>query len=68
MIAPACGLKGVFAEAVEAFLGVLDRYSLAVMNERRAAAIPQAPSPRWSSARDPRTDRRRSYSTVPVTG
>jgi Rrf2 family nitric oxide-sensitive transcriptional repressor len=28
-IAPACGLKGVFREAQEAFLDVLDRYSLA---------------------------------------
>lgn len=28
VIAPVCGLKNVFAEALEAFLGVLDRYTL----------------------------------------
>ncbi len=28
-ITPVCGLKGVFAEALQAFLAVLDRYTLA---------------------------------------
>ena len=34
-IAPACGLTGVLAEAVRAFLAVLDRYSLADLVTRR---------------------------------
>nr|WP_286202740.1 Rrf2 family transcriptional regulator [Comamonas sp. JC664] len=33
-IAPACGLKGVLAEAREAFLSVLDRYTLADLLDR----------------------------------
>ena len=38
-LAPACGLKGVLAEAFAAFLGVLDRYSIADMVAR----------PQWAS-------------------
>lgn len=33
-IAPACGLKGVLYEAREAFLGVLDKYTLADVMKR----------------------------------
>lgn len=33
-IAPACGLKGVLGEAREAFLAVLDRYTLADLMDR----------------------------------
>lgn len=33
-IAPACGLKGVLFEAREAFLGVLDKYTLADVLQR----------------------------------
>ncbi|WP_164019873.1 RrF2 family transcriptional regulator [Pyxidicoccus trucidator] len=33
-IAPACGLKGVLAEAREAFLAILDRYTLADLVSR----------------------------------
>jgi Rrf2 family nitric oxide-sensitive transcriptional repressor len=33
-IAPACGLKGVLYEAREAFLGVLDKYTLADLTKR----------------------------------
>ena len=39
-LARACGLKGALAEAFGAFLGVLDRYSIADMVE----------NPRWASA------------------
>ncbi|WOK38107.1 Rrf2 family transcriptional regulator [Sphingomonas sp. C3-2] len=35
-IAPACGLTGILREAVGAFLGVLDRYTLADLLGRRA--------------------------------
>ncbi len=35
-IVPACGLKGALYEARQAFLGVLDRYSLADLVQRRA--------------------------------
>lgn len=36
VIAPACGLTGVLGEAVDAFLAVLDRYTLADLIARRA--------------------------------
>ena len=39
VVAPACGLKGVFSEATEAFLAVLDRYTLDIVDERRARAL-----------------------------
>ncbi|MEP9378777.1 Rrf2 family transcriptional regulator [Aquabacter sp. CN5-332] len=35
-IAPACGLTGVFAEAIQAFLGVLDRYAVADLLDQRS--------------------------------
>lgn len=35
VVAPACGVTGVLGEALEAFLGVLDRYTLADMLGRR---------------------------------
>lgn len=35
-IVPACGLRGVLQEAHQAFLAVLDRYSLADLVQRRA--------------------------------
>lgn len=40
-IAPACGLTGVLNEALGAFLGVLDRYSLAdlIVKRRRLVSI-----------------------------
>ena len=36
-IAPVCGLRGVLAEAVGAFYGVLDRHTLADLVENRSA-------------------------------
>lgn len=36
VIAPACGLQGVFGEALAAFLAVLDRYTLADLLTQRA--------------------------------
>lgn len=40
-ITPACHLKSVFAEALEAFFGVLDQYSLADLlpRQKKAALI-----------------------------
>jgi Rrf2 family nitric oxide-sensitive transcriptional repressor len=38
-ISPACGLAGVLAEARDAFLAVLDRYSLADIVQERSALI-----------------------------
>jgi Rrf2 family nitric oxide-sensitive transcriptional repressor len=35
-IAPACGLTGVLAEALRAFMAVLDRYTLADLIKKRA--------------------------------
>ncbi len=40
VIAPACGLTGLLDEAVEAFLGVLDRYSLADVLARKRDFFP----------------------------
>lgn len=37
LIAPACGLPGILAEATRAFLGVLDRYTVADLLGRRSA-------------------------------
>lgn len=37
VIAPACGLQGALNEALEAFLGVLDRYTLADLLASRGA-------------------------------
>ncbi len=37
LVAPACGMQGVLNEAVRAFLGVLDRYTLADMLAKREA-------------------------------
>ncbi len=36
LIAPACGLTGVLAEATRAFLAVLDKYTLAHLLDRRS--------------------------------
>lgn len=36
-ISPACRLKGIFAEALEAYLAVLDKYSLADITRNRRA-------------------------------
>ena len=36
VIAPACGLTGVLAEAMQAFLAVLDRYTLADVSRKRS--------------------------------
>jgi len=38
-ITPACKLRGMLAEALQAFLGVLDRYTLADIVEGRAAPL-----------------------------
>ena len=38
-ISPACGLAGVLADARDAFLAVLDRYSLADIVQERSALI-----------------------------
>jgi Rrf2 family nitric oxide-sensitive transcriptional repressor len=38
-ITPACKLRGMLAEALQAFLGVLDRYTLADIIEGRAAPL-----------------------------
>jgi Rrf2 family nitric oxide-sensitive transcriptional repressor len=35
-IVPACGLRGVLGEALQAFMAVLDRYTLADLVQRRA--------------------------------
>ena len=40
MIAPACRLKGVFGEALAAYMAVLDRYTLGDVMENRAALRP----------------------------
>lgn len=51
IIAPACGLTGVLAEALGAFLAVLDRYTLADISRRRGelaallGLIPAQPIP-----------------------
>lgn len=37
LIAPACGLPGILAEATRAFLGVLDKYTVADLLGRRSA-------------------------------
>ena len=39
LIAPACGLTGILKEALGAFLGVLDRYTLADLLDRRSDLI-----------------------------
>ncbi|OWJ68828.1 Rrf2 family transcriptional regulator [Inquilinus limosus] len=36
LIAPACGLPGILAEATRAFLGVLDKYTVADLLSRRS--------------------------------
>jgi Rrf2 family nitric oxide-sensitive transcriptional repressor len=36
VIAPACGLTGILAEALRAFMAVLDRYTLADLIKKRA--------------------------------
>jgi Rrf2 family nitric oxide-sensitive transcriptional repressor len=42
VLTPSCRLKGVFAEALEAFFHVLDRYTLAdLVNPRNASEIKQ---------------------------
>lgn len=38
-IAPACGLKGVFGEALNAFMAVLDRHTLADLMTTRGAML-----------------------------
>lgn len=50
LITSACGLRGVLAEAMGAFLAVLDKYSLSDLIGRRAALqalfeIPREPAP-----------------------
>ncbi|ATE64931.1 Rrf2 family transcriptional regulator [Rhizorhabdus dicambivorans] len=48
VVAPACGLTGVLREALDAFLAVLDRYSLADISfnrERLAALLGLEPVP-----------------------
>lgn len=61
-IVPACGLRGVLGEAMQAFLAVLDRYTLADLTRQRAglrtllgldAGLPPAGPP----ARSPTGDR-----------
>jgi len=55
-IRPACGLSGILAQAVSAFLTVLDGYSLADAARNRAglaALIAALPSP---AAADPKSD------------
>ncbi|HLH04563.1 MAG TPA: Rrf2 family transcriptional regulator [Bryobacteraceae bacterium] len=47
-IAPACGLQFVLKEAVEAFLAVLDRYSLADVVRRKSVLIQVLGLPRVS--------------------
>ena len=37
LISPACGLPGILAEATRAFLGVLDKYTVADLLVRRSA-------------------------------
>lgn len=39
-ISPSCRLKGVFAEALTSFMGILDRYSLADVLGNRAELVP----------------------------
>ena len=39
-IEPACDLKGVLGEALEAFLAVVDRYTLADLLQQRDALVP----------------------------
>ena len=39
VITPACKLKGAFAQALQAFFAVLDRYTLADLVEGRAAPL-----------------------------
>lgn len=39
VVAPACGLKMVFAEATSAFLQILDGYTLDIVDEKRARAL-----------------------------
>ena len=39
MLAPACGLTGILADALRAFLAVLDSYTLADLTDGRAEAM-----------------------------
>jgi Rrf2 family nitric oxide-sensitive transcriptional repressor len=49
-IAPACRLKGVLAEAFEAFYAVLDRYTLEDLVRNRARLVQLLPVPRVRTA------------------
>lgn len=54
-IAPACGLKGVFHLAQQAFLGVLDRYTLDQLVTQRAEITLLLEAPLLRTAADEET-------------
>jgi len=68
VIAPACGLAGALAEALAAFMRVLDRYTLADLVTKRTAlrALLKNGRPQPSRIRGPITATRRAGRVAPI--